>query len=411
MLKYRHRVLAFLMAAGVITYLDRIAISLVGPRIQADLGLSPAEWGWVVGVFQISYGLFEIPSGHWSDRLGPRRVLTRIVLTWSAFTAMTGLATNYYFLLFTRFCFGAGEAGALPNFGICLSRWFPPVERARAMGCILMASQVGSALAPFLVLPLQARYGWRVPFLVLGVMGALWCIPWYLWYRDRPEEMPAVSAEERAEIGVTPPIAHLPIPWRAAARNSTVQAILLLAFCYFFAMYFFLSWLHSFLVKARGFTESELLLSALPPIMAACGNVSGGYLSDRLAKRVGLKWGRRAIGVGALSVASLAMALVVVTPGKLATVALLGLVYAAITLQQTCVITVVVDIGGKHVGAIVGAMNMAAQAGGFVFSVAFGYLVTYLESYDLALLPLAGMLAIGALAWLRVDATERIAEG
>ena len=132
-MKYRHKVLGFLCLLAAITYLDRIAISVAGPRIQDTMHIGPKAWGWVVGVFTISYGLFEIPTGRMGDRIGARKVLSRVVLWWSAFTALTGLMTNYYVLLLTRFSFGAGEAGALPNIGVSISRWFPAIERARAM--------------------------------------------------------------------------------------------------------------------------------------------------------------------------------------------------------------------------------------------------------------------------------------
>src|SRR6476646_4874010 len=148
--RYRHRVLAMLFLLSIITFIDRVSISLAGPRIQQELNISPEEWGWVLGAFAFSYAVFEIPSGALGDRIGPRRVLTRIVLWWSAFTSLTGLVTGYYPLLLTRFLFGMGEAGAFPNASIAVARWFPLHERGRAFGVSLMASQLGGAIAPFL---------------------------------------------------------------------------------------------------------------------------------------------------------------------------------------------------------------------------------------------------------------------
>ena len=125
-------------------------------------------------VFTLAYCLFEIPTGMMGDRLGPRRVLTRIVMWWSMFTTLTGAMTGYYPLLLTRFLFGAGEAGAFPNASVVVSRWFPPQKRATISGVNLMASQVGSAVAKLLVLPIQMRYGWRMSFYVFGVFGLVW---------------------------------------------------------------------------------------------------------------------------------------------------------------------------------------------------------------------------------------------
>lgn len=154
----------FLIALFAITYIDRVCISVAGLRMQEDLGISPVAWGWVTVMFTLSYCLFEIPTGAMGDRLGPRLVLTRIVAWWSAFTALTGAVSNYTLLLIVRFLFGDGEAGAFPNASIVVSRWFPPTQRASVSGVLLMASQIGGALAPLLVLPIQLRYGWRMSF-------------------------------------------------------------------------------------------------------------------------------------------------------------------------------------------------------------------------------------------------------
>src|SRR4051812_13719483 len=210
--------LLFLLFA--ITYLDRVCISVAGPRMQHDLRIDPIGWGWVTGVFTLAYGLFEIPSGVMGDRLGPRRVLTRIVVWWSAFTILTGATTAFYPLLLTRFLFGAGEAGAFPNAAIVVSRWFGRAQRATMSGVTLMASQVGGALAPLLVVPIQIRYGWRASFFVFGAAGLVWSAVWYAWFRDSPEEKrgePAPADHGHAQ-------AHR-FPWRVAARSQTVWAM------------------------------------------------------------------------------------------------------------------------------------------------------------------------------------------
>ena len=185
-MKVRLRVLGFLSVLSVIMYLDRVCISVAGPRMQEALSLSPEQWGWVTGVFTFSYALFEIPSGSMGDRIGPRRVLTRIVLWWSAFTSLTGALTSFIPLVLVRFAFGMGEAGAAPNLGITIARWFPLRERATAWGITLMSLQVGGALAPFLVVPIQQAYGWQASFYAFGFVGVLWCIAWYIWFRDSP---------------------------------------------------------------------------------------------------------------------------------------------------------------------------------------------------------------------------------
>lgn len=156
---------------SVITYLDRVCIAVAGPRMQDSLHISPQAWGWVSSVFFLSYAVFEIPTGALGDRIGPRRVLTRIVAWWSAFTTLTGIVSNYYILLLVRFCFGVGEAGAYPDASAVIGRWIPAAKRTRAWGTVWMTSQIGAAISPLLVVPIQVHYGWRASFFVFGIAG------------------------------------------------------------------------------------------------------------------------------------------------------------------------------------------------------------------------------------------------
>ena len=407
-MKYRHRVLFFLCLLAAITYLDRIAISVAGPRIQQSLNLTPEMWGWVVGIFTISYGLFEIPTGRMGDRKGARSVLTRIVLWWSAFTSFTGLASNFYFLLITRFAFGVGEAGAFPNIAVSMARWIPSSERARAMGFVFMSAQIGGALAPLLIVPVQIRYGWRSSFYLLGVIGVVWCIAWYRWYRDTPQEKVGVTEAEIKEIGAPSFSDNHSLPWGKALRKSNLWALMFVGFSYVFALYFFISWLHTFLVKGRGFSETQLLLTTAPAILGAVGNICGGFISDGLVKRFGKRWGRSSLGVVSLGCSALFTVATILTTNKALTLLFLGLVYAGITLQQTVCLAVVMDVSGKYVGGILGTTNMCANAGGFIFSVSFGYFVRWFGSYDLALIPVALMLMASSLTWLKIDATDHL---
>jgi ACS family glucarate transporter-like MFS transporter len=401
----RYGVVGLLILLFAITYLDRVCISVAGPRMQENLHIDPIGWGWVTGMFTLSYCLFEIPTGALGDRIGPRRVLTRIVLWWSAFTALTGAVSGYYPLLLTRFLFGAGEAGAFPNSSVVISRWFPPAQRATISGVTLMASQIGGAIAPLLVVPIQMRYGWRASFFAFGVLGVIWAIIWGTWFRDSPAEMSGIRpAEQRDQI--EPTRAGHRFPWRTAFRSQSVLALLGLTFCYVYVYNFFQTWFHTFLVKGRGFSEGTLLLSALPYVVAACANLTGGAISDALVRRSGLKKGRRTLGVAALATAGLFTIAAMVTQQQILTVILLSLVYGAITFQQSGVFGVCLDIGQKHAGAMVGLMNTSSQIGGLLGSVLYGYIVERFGSYDAPFVPMAAVLFLGSLLWLKVDASQ-----
>ena len=394
----------------MITYLDRVCISVAGPRMQDALKISPAAWGWVTGVFVISYAVFEIPMGVLGDRIGARRVLTRIVLWWSAFTTLTGLVTGYYPLLLTRLLFGAGEAGAYPNASVVVARWFPVHERARAFGVIMMAGQIGGAIAPLLVVPIQIHYGWRACFFVFGILGVVWSGIWYAWFRDSPREKPGVGAAEIAEAPTILEAAQQKLPWIDALRSSNMWAVLAVALCYMYTYYFFQSWFHTYLVKARGFDERNLLLSSLPYVVAGCANFAGGVLSNALVRRIGLKWGRCSIGVIGLGVSGLCAIAVMLTQDQLSAMMLLTVMYAGITFQQPIMFAVCLDIGGPYAGAMVGAMNTAAQVGAFVSSLSFGYLVERYSSYNLPFIPMALLLLSGAALWLKIDPANQIVE-
>lgn len=406
--KYRNRVLGLLSLLLVITYLDRVCISVAGPRMQEALHIGPVGWGWVTGIFTLSYAAFEIPSGALGDRIGPRRVLTRIVLWWSAFTSLTGLVTGYYPLLATRFLFGAGEAGAYPNASVVVARWFPVHERGRALGITLMAGQLGGAFAPLLVVPIQVHYGWRASFFVFGILGVAWSAIWYRWFRDSPPEKAGVTKAEIDETRGLIPKTHQKLPWGIALRSGNFWATMCVALCYVYTYYFFQSWFHTYLVKGHGYSEGDLLLSSLPFFVAACANLLGGVVSNALVKKIGLKWGRCSIGVVGLGIAAICAVAVMFTGQRLAVMILLSLIYAGITFQQPIMFAVCLDIGGAFAGAITGAMNTASQIGSLVSSLVFGYLVGHYGSYNLPFIPMAALLALGAWFWTKVDPTQRL---
>jgi len=233
---------------------------------------------------------------------------------------------------------------------------------------------------------------------------------WYAWFRDSPAEKLAPGAAVAPPVAVARAPATHSFPWRIALGSETVLAVMVTAFCYVYVYTFFQTWLHTFLVNGRGFSEGGLVFSALPYAVAACANLSGGIASDALVSRLGTKWGRRLIGIAGLGTACLFTLAVMATRDRILSVVLLSLVYGGITFQQAGVFGACLDIGQKHAGSIIGLMNTSAQVGGLLSSVAYGYIVERFGSYDAPFVPMAALLFLGAMLWFRIDASKELSQ-
>ena len=409
-MKKRNVVLILLTAIGVITFLDRINISVAGASIMSDLNLSESQWGWVLSSFILSYGLFQIPMGVWGDKKGHRIVLSIIVIWWSAFTGFTGRAGGFVILVVIRFLFGIGEAGAYPCMTGTIGRWFPRSETGKAQGYIWAASRFGGALTPFVVIPVLLTFGWRVAFYILGVLGILWVIIWYLWYRDNPADLKGIKKAELDEIQANhEEKKKIIVPWGKILNKKQFWLILSMYWFYVWGSWFFFSWFPTFMEKGRGFEKSELTYAvAVPFLMGVIGNISGGYLSDKFSKKYGVKIGRRLLGVTGLTVSAIFMFLGGFIPGKMQVFIFLSLCFGVMDLMLPSAWAVCLDIGKKYAGAISGAMNTAGNIGGFVCATVFGYLVEVTGNYNFPLFIIGGMLLISAFLFSRIDATKQL---
>jgi len=402
-LRKRTQVLALLCVLGAILYLDRICISLALDEIQSDLGISATKIGLVSVAFSLGYAIFEIPTGHLGDRFGARATLMRICVAWSIFTALTGAAVGLGSLVIIRFFFGAGEAGAWPNVGGVVSRWFPASQRARAMGIFGAATALGGGLAPLVVIPIQRDYGWRASFFIFGGVGIAWAVVWYLWFRESPAAMGA-SQEEIDELGAPPPPVQHGAPWRAVLRTRTMWLVLLSAFANIYAAFFAVFWMPKFLRAARGFTPEELKWTSLTWLASFAGNALGGFASDAMVRRYGRRVGRASIAVACGVASGLLFTAVIFTHDKQATIALFtgtGLLWGFI---QSNLFAGTIDIAGEHTGSITGAMNTSGQLGGAVSAFTFGLLIDATGGYAVPIATLAVASALAGLVWLGIDA-------
>jgi MFS family permease len=396
-----------LFLLSIVTYLDRVCISVAAPAMQKELEMTPSQLGLIFGIFTLAYGLFEIPGGWMGDLFGPRRVLTRIVVWWSVFTALTGAVSNFTQLLVVRFLFGAGEAGAYPNSSGAISRWFPAVERARAHGLVWMASRLGGALAPVLVIPLQNAFGWRSVFYIFSVIGCIWAVVWYIWFRDAPREKSGVN---EAELAIIESGSHSGprLPFRAILSNSNLWAVMVMYHFFCYGSYWYIAWTPTYLVQAKNMSGAMLATySALPFLLGALANGVGGVVGDVLVRKLGLKQGRRIVGMAGVGLGGVFMLLSLLIEDPYVAAAVLALGFAASDFMLPTCWAVCLDIGKESAGTVTGAMNMAGQMGATIMSYGFGVMV---EKYgwNWPLVGIAALSFLSAVIWFKIDPTQPI---
>jgi len=421
--RVRARVLAFAFALAVVTYLDRICISAAAPSIMRDLHLTVLQMSVVFSAFTLSYSLFEVPSGWLGDVKGPRRVLTRIVVWWSGFTMLTAAARGYQSLVAIRFLFGAGEAGAFPNVARSFSRWFPLRERGRANGVMFLGSRVGGMLSAPIALVIVARWGWRASFVVFGAIGLVWAAAWYGWYRDAPDAHPGVNAEELAWIRQdggphrdargpgrhTEQSAVHETPWRALLASRNLYAICAMYFAFGYGLYFYFTWLPTYLITVLGFSVlGGGLFASLPFLLAGIADVVGGWLSDRLARTYGLRAGRCYLGCAAFTTCAALVFVSTLALPSIAKAVLLAFALASADLALGACWAVPIDVAPDHAGVVSGSMNTFGNLGGLLGPLVVGIAVDRWHSWTFPFYVTAAIYASGGLAWLAIDPERRI---
>lgn len=424
--------LAFAFSLAGVTYLDRICISAAAPTIMADLQLTVWQMSLVFSAFTLAYSLFEVPSGWLGGVWGPRRVLTRIVVWWSAFTMLTGVAWSLASLMIVRFLFGAGEAGAFPNASVVFARWFPARERGYANGVLFLGSRLGGAVAPLLALLVIQRLGWRMSFVAFGAAGLLWAAAWAWWFRDDPADHPGVSAEELAWIRQTPSAGPATaaglrdtsseeagstgvsrtaerVPWAALRRSRNLYAICGMYFAFGYGLYFYFTWLPTYLIQVLGFSAlAGGIFSGLPFVLAGMANVLGGRLTDRLARSRGLWLARSGLGSVSFATCGLLVLLSTVVTAPAPKAVLLALALAAADFGLAACWAVCLDVGARHAGVVTGFMNTTGNLGGFVGPLVVGYVVQVWGSWTIPFYVTAVIYFMGAACWLLVDPDELI---
>jgi len=429
--RVRYRILTLIASLSLLTYLDRICISRVQGEIQRDLGLSDIEMGVVFSAFLVGYALFEIPVGWLSDMWGARAVILRIVLWWSLFTALTGAVFNFLpestlwlplpwgwialswgfaSMIMVRFLFGCGEAGVYPTLANVVRTWFPLTERAQAQGVILMSSRFGAALAPLVIGRLSDAVGWRLAFVVLGLLGVAWSLLFAKVFRERPAEHPDVDSQELALIG-TPSVANMHggprLPWREALRSRTVWGLgVLFVLSNSFGWAFYTTWQGRYLLDVHGlsFRDSELW-TGLPYLCGAAGTLLGGVFSDRILLRTkSLRWARSLVGMAGLGGAGMCFLAASLVDERWQTVALFSLAAFSSDLFLAPFFAAITDVGGRFTGTLAGTLNMLGLLGASLFVMVVPWLLKQGVAWQQVLQIIACALLCAAALWLTVDA-------
>lgn len=410
----RRWVIVFAVTLAMIQYLDRVFMSQAAPYISADLKLTKEQMGWVFAAFPLAYALFEIPGGYLGDRVGPRRVLLRIVTWWSFFIAAIGWMWSASSLAVTQFLFGAGEAGCFPNLTKAFKRWLPAAERSRAQGILWMTARWGGAAAPMVFFTCLSYMSWRAAFAVLGGVGVIWAVLFFGWYRDNPREHPSVNAAEAALLPEEPAAAgaHFQAPWGKLLRSRTVWCLggqyAALSYCW----YFFVTWFPTYLLQARGFDlrQSKLLLG-LPLFLGGIGCFVAGWITPHLGRWLGgVGRARKLLGVAGLAAAAVLLLASTRIANPYVAVAIIALVSFCNDLTMPGSWTTCMDVGGRYVGTLGGTMNMMGNLGGALSPVAIGFIVGESNRWNTVFYVAAAVYGLGAVFWLLLDPVTPLEE-
>jgi len=390
------------MSLAALTYLDRVCIAIVAPNIMHDLHLTPIKMSYVFSAFTLAYALFEIPTAWWADRIGSRRVLTRIVLWWSSFTMATAGAFSFVALLVIRFLFGVGEAGAWPNAARVFTRWIPARERGRVQGFFFAGAHLSGGLTPILVTYLATFLPWRLIFLLFGSVGFVWALVWSWWFRDEPRDHPSVGPAEVDLIESTRDLAAGQTEsWRGVLRTRSLLPLCLQYFANTYGFYFFITWLPSYLAKSRGLRTVELaIFSGMPLMLSVLADVTGGVATDSLSRRFGRRMGR--CGVGAVAYLFAAVAMVcgtLVQDGRVAGF-LIALGGAASMFTLAPAWAVAIELGGRNSGVLSATMNTAGQIGGILSPLVLAYVVDRFGNWNIPLHVLSCLYLLAAICWM-----------
>ncbi len=283
---YRWVVCALLFFSTTVNYIDRNALSVLKTTLQADLGWTDVDYGWVTFAFTVAYAAFPSITGRFIDRYGVKKSLAAALILWSVMAAAHGLVGTVLGFALVRFFLGVAEAANFPASIKAVAMWFPQKERALATGLFNSGTNVG-VIVSFVTVWLAVTFGWQAAFIAIGAIGIVWL---FFWQRSffPPEQHPHLSRSELEYIQADQPPAQesIRLPWTQLLRYRQIWPFLLGKLLTDPVWWFFLFWLPSYLERERG--QNPLRSASLLALIytgSTVGSVAGGWLSGFLIKR------------------------------------------------------------------------------------------------------------------------------
>lgn len=408
--KMRWVIAAWLTLSTILNLIDRQTLSILAPFLRDKFQLSDQGYSHVVTAFLVSYTVMYTLGGRFVDWVGERIGMAACILWWSICTMLTGLAQGPWSLGIFRFLLGLGEPGNYPAALRATTRWFPKSERGLPIALFSSGSAVGNVLAPPLIASLTLFFGWRSAFFLPGLLGLVWLAVWLAIYH-LPEALPGITQEELKplEEESASDNSSARAPWFALLKDRNVLALVLSRLVSDPVWYFYVFWIPEYLKRERGFSLAEIgMYTWMPFVAGALGGMVGGRASDALIARgvSPVKARTRVLYVSA-ALAPLGMFTGVVHSAAAAIllIATMAFVVYSWFINTAAIIPDVVS--DKVVGSVLGFIGTAGSAGGALFSVLIGYLLSR-YSYGLAFVLAGSMHVVGAsILWSLIkDRTE-----
>ena len=407
----RWLILGLLFAISVVTYIDRINISVTARQMMPALGLTEQEMGLVFSAFVVGYALFQIPGGWLGDRWGIRIVLMLALIWWSCFTAWTAMAATSFIagplgivgaLALVRFLLGVGEAAALPTFNRAVTDWLPAHERGLGIGIAIGGIGIGAAITPPVTAWIMVNYGWQSAFYLSSGIGFGLAVVWWCLASDHPSQHPWSTHHE--ETPSTTPVAPIrtSIPWATLRNTPSVWWLMLSYGCLGYVAYVYMSWFYLYLVNERGFSVLRGGLFAAAPFLAILVSCPlGGWVTDRLVMRCGVTKGRQIVGMTGMGLAAGSIALGAVAESPYLALASLSLGAGWLYFTIGAYWSSTSDLSPTHAGSLSGLMNMGANLGGAISPTLTPWLAQQ-WGWDASLGLAAFISLLGGIMWLRI---------